>query len=41
MKFQPRHGTPDSNGFLMELVGSLKKLRNGDSFNKSFTVNAL
>lgn len=41
MKFQPRNGSPDSNGFLMVLAGGLKKFRYGDNFRKSFIFNGL
>ena len=41
MKFQPRDGSPDSNGFLMVLAWGLKELRYGDNFRRSFIFNKL
>ena len=41
MKFQPRDGSPDSNGLLMVSAGALKELRYSDNFRKSFIFNVL
>ena len=41
MKFQPRDGSPDSNGFLMVSAWGLKELRYGDNFRRSFIFNEL
>ena len=41
MKFQPRDGSPDPDVFLMVLPRVLKKVLNGDDFNKSFGFNGL
>jgi len=41
VKFQPRDGSPDPDAFLMVLTRGLKKVLNGDNFNKSFIFSWL